>query len=299
MSGRQRTALAALALGFAIALPVRAAFAQDLPPIDTSALDALPDTATTTDSWAAGAPADEAPSIAPAQPPGRRPSGIAEQLAEWVAVTDDNRDLPFIIVDKLGARIFAFDMGGEFLGSAPVLVGLARGDDSTPGIGDLKLSQISPDERTTPAGRFVAGFGDSDGHGTMLWVDLPDAISLHPVMSVGPGEHRLQRIKSSDPSQHRISYGCINVPKAFYDDVVLTALAGGNAVVYVLPDTKAIDDVFPAFAATLGGGHEGETPDERLSSADLPDSPDRVADPESSRLEPADDSRWMRTPPAP
>jgi hypothetical protein len=300
MPGHRRAALAALAIAVAVALPVRAAFAQGPPPIDTSALDALPDAATTTDSWAAGAPADEAPTIAPAQPPGRPPSGIAEQLAGWVTAMDDNGDLPFIIVDKLGARIFAFDMGGQFLGSAPALVGLARGDDSAPGIGDLKLSQISPDERTTPAGRFVAGFGDSDGHGTMLWVDLPDAISLHPVMSVSPGEHRLQRIKSSDPGQHRISYGCINVPKAFYDDVVLTALASGNAVVYILPDTKAIDDVFPAFAATLGGGHEGEPPDERSSSADmLSDSPDRVADPESSRLEPADDSRWMRTPPAP
>jgi len=213
---------------------------------------------------------------------------------------DDNGDLPFIVVDKLGARIFAFDVGGEFLGSAPVLVGLARGDDSAPGIGNLKLSQISREERTTPAGRFVAGFGDSDGHGTMLWVDLPDAISLHPVISVNPGEHRLQRIKSSDPGEHRISYGCINVPKTYYDDVVLTALAGGNALVYILPDTKAIGDIFPAFAATLGGRRGGEPPGQRLSSADpLSDSPDRVADPESSRLEPADDSLLMRAPPAP
>jgi hypothetical protein len=134
----------------------------------------------------------------------------------------------------------------------------------------------------------------------MLWVDLPDAISLHPVMSVSRGEHRLRRIKSSDPGEHRISYGCINVPKAFYDDVVLTALAGGNAVVYILPDTKAIDDVFPAFAATLGGGDEGEPSGQRLSSADvLSDRADPVAAPEASRLEPADDSLLMRTPPAP
>jgi hypothetical protein len=299
MSGYRRAMLAALALGAAIVLPVRVAFAQDLPP-DADALDALPDAPAPSYPLVDSAPADEAPAIAPARPPGRRPSGIAEQLAEWVAVTDDNSALPFIVVDKLGARIFAFDAGGEFLGSAPVLVGLARGDDSAPGIGNLKLSQISPEERTTPAGRFVAGFGDSAGHGTMLWVDLRDAISLHPVMSVSPGEHRLRRIKSSDPGEHRISYGCINVPKAFYDNVVLTALAGGNALVYILPDTKAIDDVFPAFAATLGDGHEDEPPGQRLSSADpLSDSPDPVADPDPSRLEPADDSLLMRPPPAP
>jgi hypothetical protein len=134
----------------------------------------------------------------------------------------------------------------------------------------------------------------------MLWVDLPDAISLHPVMSVSPGEHRLQRIRSPDPRQHRISYGCINVPKLFYDQVVLRALGGGHAVVYILPDTKAIDDVFPAFAATLGSSHEGEPPSQQVSSGNLlPDSPDGVADAEPSRLEPADDSLEMRAPPAP
>ena len=180
------------------------------------------------------------------------PGRVARRLAEWIAATGDNGGLPFLIVDKLGAAVFAFGADGALLGSAPALVGLARGDDSAPGIGDLKLSQIPDDQRTTPAGRFVARFGDSDGHGKMLWVDLPDAISLHPVMSVNAGENRFQRIKSSDPEQHRISYGCINVPKAFYDGVVLPALGGGAAVVYVLPDTKPIREVFPAFAAAVG-----------------------------------------------
>jgi hypothetical protein len=277
-------ALTALALGVVVALPVPMALARDLdPPSETGgALDAPPD-------------AEDALTLAPAEPQGRRPSGVAERLALWVAATDDNGDLPFMIVDKLGAHIFAFDAGGEFLGSAPVLLGLARGDDSAPGIGNLKLSQISADERTTPAGRFVAEFGDSDGHGTMLWVDLPDAISLHPVMSVNAGERRFRRIKSSDPAQHRISYGCINVPKVFYDDVVLSALAGGDAIVYVLPDTKTIDDVFPAFAAAGGDGQEDQPPRQRLSGGDLvSDAPDRIADLKSSRLDPGEDRSWMQ-----
>jgi hypothetical protein len=258
MSSHWRTALTAFALGAAVVVPARMAFAQDVdqPPESLSSLGALDAPPATTAEDTLG----EAPDIAPQ---GDLPSGLAGRLAGWVAATDDNGQLPFLIVDKLGARISAFDAAGGFLGSAPVLVGLARGDDSAPGIGELKLSQISADERTTPAGRFVAGFGASNGHGTMLWVDLRDAISLHPVMSVSPGEHRFQRIKSSDPSQHRISYGCINVPKTFYDDVVLTALAGGDAVVYVLPDTKPVKDFFPAFAAEDGS---------QVSSAEPPPS---------------------------
>jgi hypothetical protein len=244
--------LAALALGLGFALAVPMVFAQGVDPLPDpgAVLEASRhDPAAPPYPQAEDTTADNALADAMTQVQGRRPSGVAGRLADWVSDTDDNGAWPFMIVDKLGARVFAFDAGGGFLGSAPVLVGLARGDDSAPGIGDLKLAQISADERTTPAGRFVAGFGRSAGHGTMLWVDLRDAISLHPVMSVNAGEHRFRRIKSSDPLEHRISYGCINVPKSFYDNVVLTALAGGNAIVYVLPDTKPIDDFFPAFAA--------------------------------------------------
>jgi hypothetical protein len=186
--------------------------------------------------------------VSQTQPQGRRPSEAARELAGWITATADNGGVPFLIVDKLRAYIFAFDAVGELLGSAPVLLGLARGDDSSLGIGDLKLSEITAGQRTTPAGRFVGGFGNSDGDGTVLWVDFPDGISLHPVMSVDLGERRLERIRSADPDQHRISYGCINVPKAFYTDVVLPALAGGAAVFYVLPDTKPIHDVFPGLA---------------------------------------------------
>lgn len=247
------------------------------------------------------AQADETPT--PASARSQRPSGIAGQLAHWVAATNDNGDLPFMIVDKLGADVFAFDALGHFLGSAPVLVGLARGDDSAPGIGGLELSQISADERTTPAGRFVAQFGRSEGHGTMLWVDFADAISMHPVMSVSPDEHRFQRIKSADPEEHRISYGCINVPKTFYDDVVLTALAGGGGIVYILPDTKPLADVFPAFAAAVGddGEHLSQDGGERLPpTADLlNDLPDGIPAPQPSQFDPSDDRLSMQAPPAP
>jgi hypothetical protein len=296
MPSHQRTALAALALGLAVVLRSHLAFAQvfdrtpeniDRPGVDrpTDDIDRAPDKVDARDARpdslppfpsAKEAPGDEAVANAPpdegagANAPtwsDEHPSGIAARLAEWVVAKNDNGDLPFMIVDKLGARIFAFDAGGSLLGSAPVLLGLARGDDSDPGIGDLKLSQISADERTTPAGRFVAGFGDSNGHGTVLWVDFPDAISLHAVQSVSPDEHRQQRIQSADPEQHRISYGCINVPEIFYDEVVLTALAGGHAVVYILPDTKPIDDVFPAFASEVDGSDGAELLGQPINSA--------------------------------
>jgi len=192
----------------------------------------------------ANAPPDEA---APPADASGEPSGVAARFAAWVTASDDNGTLPFMIVDKLAAEVSAFDASGQLLGRAPVLVGLARGDDSAPGIGEEKLSAISPDERTTPAGRFVATFGPS-AHGPVLWIDYDNSISMHPVITTNPKEHRLQRIKSSSPDEHRISFGCINVPAKFYHDVVQKAFHGG-VLVYILPDTKPLADFFPAFAA--------------------------------------------------
>ena len=214
--------------------------------------------------------ASETPRAAQAPLAGGPPPGAAGELANWIAASHDNGPLPFMIVDKLGARVFVFDAAGAFLGSAPVLLGMARGDDAAPEIRGFKLAQISEDQRTTPAGRFVTQWGPSDRHGTMLWVDLIDAISMHPMMSVNASEHRAQRIRSSDPQDHRISYGCINLPKSFYDSVVVTALKGGNAVVYVMPDTKSVAQVFPAFAAAAGTSIAADDPSpaHRAGSAD-------------------------------
>ncbi len=77
-------------------------------------------------------------------------------VVDWVVDSGDNSKLPFVIVDKAGAKAFVFRADGQLRGAAPVLLGLAVGDDSVPGIGERKLSSILPEERTTPAGRFVA-----------------------------------------------------------------------------------------------------------------------------------------------
>lgn len=181
-----------------------------------------------------------------------QPSGTAAQLADWAVASRDNGGRPFLIIDKLGAEVFVFDAQGRLQGSAPVLVGLARGDDSAPGMSGLPLSAIRPDERTTPAGRFVAHFGEGHGHHTVLWVDYADEIALHPVVTAHPRERRLQRLRSPSPAEHRITYGCINVPAAFFRDVVRKVLAGGGGVVYVLPDTRPVEEVFPGLASRAG-----------------------------------------------
>ena len=78
----------------------------------------------------------------------------------------------------------------------------------------------------------------------VVWVDYADAVSMHRVRPVDPKERRLERLASPDPAQRRISYGCINVPVAFFDAVVHPTLAAGRGVVYVLPERKSIQETF-------------------------------------------------------
>ena len=168
----------------------------------------------------------------------------SRSVANWVVNSDDNQSMPFLIVDKNQAKVFAFAPNGQLRGAAPVLLGLALGDDSIPGIGDRALSNIRPEERITPAGRFVASLG-RDIHGKeILWVDYDSAIALHPVITSNPKERRLQRLSSPTSLEHRISYGCINVPVKFYDSVVSKAFTKTNGIVYVLPETRLAHEVF-------------------------------------------------------
>ncbi len=169
----------------------------------------------------------------------------ASRLADWIVDSGDNGRLPFVIVDKQGAKVFVFSADGGLRGASSALLGQSSGDDSAPGIGTRKLADIRPEERTTPAGRFVASLGHNLHGGEILWVDYDAAISLHPVITSNPREHRLQRLASSTPLDNRISYGCINVPAKFYHDVVSAAFRQSDGIVYILPETRPASAVFP------------------------------------------------------
>jgi hypothetical protein len=171
----------------------------------------------------------------------------ARQLADWVVDSSDNLEKPFVIVDKTNARIFVFDAGGRIRGAAPALLGSARGDYSVAGIGERELSDVGPKDRTTPAGRFVAALGRNFRGEDVVWVDYDAAVSLHRVITTNPKERRLHRLATPTPKDNRISYGCINVPVAFYETVVSPAFTGTEGIVYVLPETRPAREVFGSY----------------------------------------------------
>ena len=206
------------------------------------------------------------------------------QIADWVTDSGNNHDLPFVIIHKPEAKVFVFDKDGTLKGAASVLIGLAPGDDSVPGIGTMPLSAIHPDMRTTPAGRFVSALGHDLGTLDVLWVDYADAISMHRVINTDPAEKRLQRIVSPKPRDHRISYGCINVPAKFFDTVVDPAFKDTKGIVYILPEVKSTREVFADYydVGDKPVTQAAETPAPASVPASVPASP--VPSPESRAL---------------
>lgn len=173
----------------------------------------------------------------------------ARYVADWAVRSGDAGGLPFAVVDKLDARVHVFDAAGKLQGSAAALLGSARGDESVPGIGQRKLSAIRPEERTTPSGRFVAALDKSLQGDDILWVDYDSGLAMHRVVTSVPAERRLQRLASRVVAERRITYGCINVPVAFFDRVVAPTFRRNGGVVYVLPESRPVRELFGAQAA--------------------------------------------------
>ena len=162
------------------------------------------------------------------------------RVTAWIRAEGNHQGLPFAVIDKKAAMLHVFDATGSPLGSSPVLLGLAVGDDSVPGIGSRKLADIRPAERTTPAGRFVSEPGHNLQGEDIVWIDYDTAISMHRVRASKKADRRLERLATPTAADNRISYGCVNVPAAFYDALVKPVFGVMPAVVYVLPETRPV-----------------------------------------------------------
>ena len=193
-------------------------------------------------------------------PRGQDVSGTVIELAGWVVTARDSQGYPFAIIDKAAAQILVFGGDGRLRGAAPGLFGSAIGDHTAPGIAGLALREIPGRDRTTPAGRFVGGYGPSIDAGRVLWVDYDSAVSIHPTATGVPAERRAERLASPSPDDNRVTHGCINVSPEFYERIIRPTFERGG-VFYILPDAASIAETFPEFAQgraiTEGGDVSG------------------------------------------
>ncbi|WP_343203854.1 hypothetical protein [Luteimonas sp. MC1825] len=180
-------------------------------------------------------------------PPGQDVSATVIEFAGWVVAAKDSQGYPFAVIDKAAAQVLVFGGDGRLRGAAPGLFGSAVGDHTAPGIAGLALREIPGRDRTTPAGRFVGGYGPSIDAGRVLWVDYDSAVSIHPTATGVPAERRPERLASPSPDDNRVTHGCINVSPGFYEQIIRPTFEGGG-VFYILPDAAPMAETFPEFA---------------------------------------------------
>ena len=171
-------------------------------------------------------------------------------VANWVSYTRNNKKKPFVVIDKKNARLYVFEPDGKLKSHAPVLLGKAAGDDSAPGIGNKPLSQIKEEEKTTPAGRFLARKGRNTHGEDIIWIDYNAAVSMHRMRKVSEAERRADRMATPEADDNRISNGCVNVPPQFYNKVLNPTVTRYGAVVYVLPETRTPQQQFGSYDVT-------------------------------------------------
>ena len=173
----------------------------------------------------------------------------ARHFVGWVMYSSDHQNQPFIVVDKGAAKVFVFRGDGTLHGVASALLGITIGDDTSPEVGKKKLADIRIDERTTPAGRFVADLGLDLQNSEILWIDYDSGLSLHTVATLNASEQRLKRLASKPVSDNRITFGCINVSKQFYKEIVYPTFKNTSGIVYILPEVRSLQSVFGDEAA--------------------------------------------------
>lgn len=190
-------------------------------------------------------------------PQGQEVSETVIELAGWVVASKDAQGYPFAIMDKAAAQVLVFDGNGRLRGAASGLFGSATGDHTAPGVAGLALREIPGRDRTTPAGRFVGGYGPSIDAGRVLWVDYESAVSIHPTATGVPAERRTERLASPSPDDNRVTHGCINVSPGFYEQVIRSTFERGG-VFYILPDNASIAETFPEFAKSREAAQDSE-----------------------------------------
>lgn len=174
-------------------------------------------------------------------------SDDAQYVANWAVESADHRGLPFALVDKKDARIYVFDANGRLSGTTAALLGQAIGDESAPEVGaHTQDGNVPASERTTPAGRFVSAPGRNLDGDAVVWLDYAAAFAIHRLRPGASLKSREARLASDSPQDNRASLGCVIVPGAFFDGVVQPLLGRSRAVVYVLPETRSVKDIFGA-----------------------------------------------------
>jgi hypothetical protein len=158
-------------------------------------------------------------------------SAEVRQVAAWAIRTNDHRGLPFLVIDQVHGRLFAFEGSGKVVGSTPVL-------------------RNPVDDETAPAGRFVADTRRSARSGVIVWANERDTLSLD-----GSAPAPRDRDPLATGFHHRWG-SSLHVASEFYQRH-LHAFRRQASVAYVLPGEPGVHRSHRVYAARRGSDLTG------------------------------------------
>jgi len=195
-------------------------------------------------------------------------SPAAQEVYARVAPVETNADQRFIIVDKNDGRTHLFDSDGNRLATTYTLTGKTQGDEVSERRASLTetltqdgaLKGFSDADKLTPAGRFTAKLGSTTNTPWNVALRLYDGegkttgVAIHA--NGATAENRLGRLASATGADNRITYGCITTTKEFFaamlrKDGSEIVSEWDGATVFVMPDTKSIDEVVEQRSKTV------------------------------------------------
>ncbi len=165
-------------------------------------------------------------------------------VADWMLRNNKHESGPFIIADKAGGVMYAFDRAGVLIAKSPALYGKTRSDSLTEKQAAMSISEVTNADKVTPAGLFRAKGADTVyGKGVVFAEYARTRLTIHQVFLGNKAEGRQGRMQSESLADHRVTFGCINAPAEFISRVVVPYF-GGESVIAVLPETQSAVSFF-------------------------------------------------------
>jgi len=187
---------------------------------------------------------------APLNPPAQRlraelggvaASADVRMVSDWIMRKNKHKGRPFIVVDKKGGMLFAFEANGHLLAGSPGLFGAMHSDVLTTAQAAKSIDDVGESDKITPAGVFRGEAYKSPSYGNA--VRFARYANSNLLIHRAFNSERMRLLKSPTLSDRRITYGCINVPPAFMDHVLVTHF-GGESTVFVLPENQSARSFF-------------------------------------------------------
>jgi hypothetical protein len=174
--------------------------------------------------------------------------GYIQQVADNRMRANPNK--PIAIVDKQMGLTYVIDANGVLAGKSASLTGKTKGDvRSEAAKKTANVESIAEKDKVTEAGMFDASVKNVPHYGNVITLQIFDnySIAMHPTYLGAPAEQRQARLESATPEDNRISFGCINVPNEFMQNVVFKVIPKGvkSFPIVVIPESKSIQEFFP------------------------------------------------------